>query len=220
MKAYTAALPNKLCQRAIFELWPDMRYMLSPMCMKSFGRNRHHIVKENGYAIDNGAYGYYTRGESFNGGAFLSLCDEWYHAADWIVVPDKVGDWEETIAMSMRWTNILTSYNRPLLIVAQDGCEVDDYHTIKSILRSRIYGGLFIGGTTDWKLKHLPMLASLCKEAGKICHVGRVNSGKRVKYCYDSGASSIDGSGMSRFLATTLVVCKTLRDLERQNTLF
>ena len=220
MRVYTAALPNRVCQQAIFELWPDMRYMLSPMCLRSFGRNRHHILKENGYAIDNGAYGYYIKGESFNGGAFLSLCDEWHSAADWIVVPDKVGDWEETIKMSMRWTNILLSYGRPLLIVAQDGCEKDDYHTIKSILRSRIYGGIFVGGTTDWKLNHLHTLANLCAAADKVCHVGRVNSGKRARHCFDSGVTSIDGSGMSRFLPTTLSVCRTLRHLDRQRRLF
>jgi len=220
MKAYTAALPNRAAQAIIDRIYPDMRYMLSPATVRSFGKSREWILYDRGYAIDNGAFSYYQKGQDFNGGAFLSLCDKYAPRADWIVIPDKVGDWEETIKMSMRWTNILLSYNRPLMIVAQDGSELNDYHTLRSIVRSRIYAGVFVGGSTDWKIKNMKAISDICTAANKICHVGRVNSRMRILQCNDAGVHSLDGSGASRFNPTALIVCKTLRELDRQYKLF
>ena len=84
MNIYTAALPNKVCQDYIDRTYPSMRYMLSPMCIRSFGKDRHHIVKR-GYAIDNGAYGYYLRNKDFDDKAFYKLLDNWSTGCDWVL---------------------------------------------------------------------------------------------------------------------------------------
>lgn len=220
MRAYTAALPNKATQAIIDQIFPDMRFMLSPACLKSFGRSREWLLYDRGYALDNGAFSYYKRGLDFDGGAFLAMCDKYADRSDWIVIPDKVGDWQETVKMCMRWTNILISYERPLMLVAQDGCEVNNYEVIRSAMSSSIYGGIFVGGSTDWKLQHMQALATICTEKSKICHVGRVNSRRRILQCHEAGAHSFDGSGSSRFNPTALIVCKTMRDLDRQYKLF
>ena len=219
MIVYTAALPNKQCQDYIDSVYPSMRYMVSPFCIRSFGKNRHHIVKR-GYAVDNGAYGYFTRGQEFDTEAFLSVLDDWATDADWVVIPDKVGDWNTTRDMLDDWVPILEKYNRPLLFVVQDGCEVNDYEDVHSLLRRPDMHGIFVGGTTDWKLDHMSRLSEICRSYGKVVHVGRVNSGKRVRLCHGAKVTSVDGSGMSRFIATTRVVCDTIVELNKQIVLF
>lgn len=221
MQVYTAAIPNKACQAIIDRIYPQMRFMLSPASQTGFKGKRLELLYGKGYAIDNGAYSYYTKGQDFNGGAFLSLCDKYADRADWIVIPDKVGDWVETCKMAMRWINILLSYDRPLMMVAQDGAEENDFETLRSWTRNTIVsGGIFVGGTTDWKLKHMKKIADICKEANKICHVGRVNSKKRIELCWHAGVSSVDGSGASRFNPTALIISRAILQLERQRTLF
>jgi len=219
MNIYTAALPNKVCQDYIDRTYPSMRYMLSPMCIRSFGKDRHYIVKR-GYAIDNGAYGYYLRNKNFDDKAFYKLLDNWATGCDWVAIPDMVGNWEATKAMLDVWVPRLLEYKVPLLVVVQDGCEVDNYSDVHILLDRVEIQGIFVGGTTDWKLSNIQGLSDVCKEYNKHIHVGRVNSGKRVRQCFYAGVDSVDGSGMSRFYETTRVVCDTIVDIDRQLTLF
>ena len=218
---YTAAMPNKVCQKIIDQVYPQTRYMLSPVTLRSFGKSREPLLYQRGYAIDNGAYSYFLKGKDFDGGAFMSMCDKYADCADFIVIPDCVGDWEKTLSMAMRWVNMLITYERPLMMVAQDGCEVDDFGSLRSwVSNGIISGGIFVGGTTEWKLKNMYKLSQICKEAGKKCHVGRVNSRKRLLQCYNTDVDSIDGSGASRFKGTTLIMAHTLSQLDRQQKLF
>jgi hypothetical protein len=41
--------------------------------------------------------------------------------------------------------------------------------------------------------------AELARERGTICHVGRVNSQRRIHLCAAAGVTSFDGSGVSRY---------------------
>ncbi len=41
--------------------------------------------------------------------------------------------------------------------------------------------------------------AELARERGAICHVGRVNSARRIHLCASAGVTSFDGSGVSRY---------------------
>ena len=219
MIVYTAALPNKECQQYIDRIYPSMRYMLSPMCMRSFGASRYHIVKR-GYAIDNGAYGYYLRKQPFNDKAFYKVLDEWSIGADWVAIPDKVGDWYTTLSNLNIWLPRLEGYGCALLVVVQDGCELDNYTELMSVLSDNRIAGIFVGGTTEWKLSNLDTLSMLCHSVDKTIHVGRVNSGKRIRLCHSANVDSVDGSGMSRFRETTRIVCDTIVELNNQMTLF
>ena len=58
---------------------------------------------------------------------------------------------------------------------------------------------VFLGGTTDFKLSgHARNLLIYAKNKGKLVHVGRVNSIKRIKMFWDI-CDSFDGSGFSRY---------------------
>lgn len=41
--------------------------------------------------------------------------------------------------------------------------------------------------------------AALARERETICHVGRVNSQRRISLCAAAGVTSFDGSGVSRY---------------------
>ena len=217
MIGYTAALPNKHCQTVIDRMYPAMRYMLSPACVRSFGPNRYNILYR-GYAIDNGAYSYWVKNEPFNVPAFMALLDAFADRCDWIAIPDAVGDWAQTQRIMPDWVARLDKYNKPLLAVAQNGSQVDQYSDLHALLQTNI-AGLFIGGTTEWKLQHIQGIANVCQQYGKICHVGRVNSAKRIQFCNDAGATSIDGSGASRFKHTARIVSCALQSINQQHTI-
>jgi hypothetical protein len=63
--------------------------------------------------------------------------------------------------------------------------------------------GVFVGGDTEWKLATMAGWASFARARGALCHVGRVNSARRIRLCAAAGVDSFDGSGVSRF-ATAL----------------
>jgi len=122
--------------------------------------------------------------------------------ADWIVLPDIVGGGLKSLKMSASWLPRLESIGRPMLLPVQDGMVADD---VRSMLSEQV--GLFLGGSTDWKLETMPMWGELARERGCYFHVARVNSVKRINLCQDSGADSFDGSSPTRFR-------KTLRGLD------
>jgi hypothetical protein len=82
-----------------------------------------------------------------------------------------------------------------LLFVWQDGMTKQD---ILPYIKDGI--GIFIGGTTEAKIQAIPFVSDLCNEHNSWCHVGRVNSIKRLKICLRNNVKSIDGSGFTQFL--------------------
>lgn len=61
--------------------------------------------------------------------------------------------------------------------------------------------GVFVGGapTTNWKEETTPMWAKACREVGAWCHVGRVNSQRRIAILAAAGATSFDGTSATRY---------------------
>lgn len=146
------------------------------------------------YGLDNGAWGCFQRGESFNAEAFRDLLSEYAAGADWIVVPDIVCGGLESLAVSLEWLPELRTLGPTLLIPVQDG--MTDEH-----LRNLVSGdvGIFVGGSTEWKEQSLTMWGALARETGCYLHVGRVNSRRRIRLCALAGAHSFDGTSVTRF---------------------
>ena len=117
---------------------------------------------------------------------------------EWITLPDVVGDAETTSAMFLEWHDRL-SPNLPRAYVGQDGSEDLE-------LPWEHFRCFFVGGTTEWKLSGAAR--DMMKEAQirkKWVHVGRVNSDKRLRYCFGLNVDSVDGSGYSRWQQRELV---------------
>jgi hypothetical protein len=83
------------------------------------------------------------------------------------------------------------------LIAVQDGHEP---WQVDELLGDRV--GVFVGGTTEWKIASTPRWSAVARKRNAWCHIGRVNTARRVELCGSSGATSFDGSGPVRFPST------------------
>ena len=148
----------------------------------------HSLIRLSAYnmpiACDNAAF------SDFSENRYISMLDKISVPVLWVTLPDKVADPHQTNHLWQEWKG---KVNQPKAYVGQDGCENlelpwDDFVCF------------FIGGTTDWKLS--TSAADVAKEAkhkGKLVHMGRVNSDKRLTYAYRLGCDSIDGTGYSKY---------------------
>ena len=154
-----------------------------------------HAVKDlklRPYAIDNGAYTSFNRGKPFDAERYLRYLDAWGSECLWTVIPDEVGNREETLIQADLWIPRIEGHN--LLICLQDGMVYDD---IVPFL-GRIYG-IFLGGSTEYKVTKACYWSEFAKKHGLYYHIGRVNTVKRIRLCILAGADSFDGTGMIRF---------------------
>lgn len=115
------------------------------------------------------------------------------HDPMWVACPDVVGDAKETYSLFKFWQPLIKLLGLPVAYVLQNGQELigvpwDDVDA------------LFIGGDNDFKLgKYAEYITGKARMKGKMVHMGRVNSIKRIKYAIDIGCTSIDGTSCSKF---------------------
>jgi hypothetical protein len=190
--------------------WPDhLGILLTPG-----NRNSITAVLRTGlpWAIDNGAF------SGFDAVAFRRLLRR---AAGqprllWVVAPDVVGDACATLQLWTQWFLEIESHGLPVAFVLQDGQEdallpdADCY---------------FVGGSTRFKLSEAARdLLAEGQRRGIPSHMGRVNSLCRLRYAYEIGCDSVDGSGYSRFagvfLDRHLDYLRTLERLAIEQPLF
>jgi hypothetical protein len=142
------------------------------------------------FALDNGAFPAWMRGETWDGDAFLGLCDG--IAAGgltplWVLVPDVVASRPGTLERWHEWAPRLRKvYGWPLAFAVQDGMTAADVPPDADVV--------FVGGSTRWKWQTVTMWCALFKRV----HVGRVNTERRLWQCWRLGAETCDGTGWFR----------------------
>ena len=147
------------------------------------------------YALDSGAWGCFQRKEVFCEVSYRRLIDWLGRDADWIVLPDIVEGGQASLSFSLKWRSLVSQFSLPLLAV-QDGMRPEELPQVGPDL------GIFVGGSTSWKLATLMDWGQLAQERGAYLHVGRVNSAKRIVLCQDARADSFDGTSATRFSCT------------------
>jgi hypothetical protein len=170
------------------------------------------------YALDNGAWTSFQRKEPFDEAAFERAVALLGPGADWIVLPDIVMGGLASLRFSRKWLERLR-HRRALagqtfLIAVQNGMRPEE---VRRLLGPRV--GVFVGGDTPWKLVTMALWARLAHSRGAICHVGRVNSARRVRLCTAAGADSFDGSGVSRFATALPSIDRARRQADIENWL-
>lgn len=149
------------------------------------------------YALDNGAWSAFQQGHPFNERAFAIALDKMGREADWVVIPDIVAGGKQSLDLSLRWMRRCLDSCGKALIAVQDGLEPTD---VAPFIGERI--GVFVGGSTPWKLKTMSAWGDLGREKGCWVHVGRVNTARRIHQCAHAGCTSFDGTSASRFAVT------------------
>lgn len=149
------------------------------------------------YALDNGAWSDFQTGRAFNEDAFNALVEKLGGGADWIVLPDIVAGGARSLALSVRWMNRCLSVCDKVLIAVQDGMEVEH---LEPLVGRNV--GIFLGGSTEWKLATMAQWGVFCKRLGVHYHVARVNTYHRMRMAHAAGADSVDGSSATRYAVT------------------
>jgi len=162
------------------------RIMLSP----ATGLNSYGLP----YALDNGAWSAFATGAPWDEEAFVRALTTHGAGADFVAVPDIVEGGAESLARSCAWLPRVLDRAPLALIPVQDGMTETD---IAPLLAERV--GIFVGGSTGWKERSMSMWGALARTHGTRCHVGRVNTIRRIRLCAAAGATSFDGSSVSRY---------------------
>ncbi len=150
------------------------------------------------YGLDNGAWSDFRNGRSFDDVGFQTLVDRLGREADWVIAPDIVEGGLDSLRLSLVWLAPLLDRTRMVLVPVQDGME--PAHLLNIVMPKRI--GIFLGGSTEWKLARMVEWGQWCAERGVYYHVGRVNTIRRFRLAHIAGADSVDGSSASRYSVT------------------
>lgn len=154
------------------------------------------------YMIDNGAWGCFKRGAEWDGDGFERYLDLWGAGADLIVLPDIVEGGEASLARSVEWVEKVAPYGAPMLLAVQDGMPLS---SVRRLLE-RHHLGIFIGGSTEWKLKTLPDWGRMARRVGCWAHAARVNTAKRLRLCQLAGMHSFDGTTVTKWPSTIRLI--------------
>ena len=148
------------------------------------------------YAVDNGAYYCWTRKMAWDEPKFLKMLDRvesFERRPDFGCAPDIVAGGLASLEFTMSWVDRLPS-SYPWYLAVQDGMSTSD---VQAVIGH--FAGLFVGGTSEWKMRTLPEWVRLAKKNGKLAHVGRVNSLSRAfTVAQVCKADSFDGTNWNR----------------------
>ena len=175
------------------------------------------VVRTEGfdYALDNGAWSAFTQGRPFDELAFGRALDKVGENCDWVVLPDIVAGGMQSLEFSLRWLDRLKGFPQRVLLAVQDGMEID---SVREFLSPSV--GIFLGGSTAWKLETMEAWGVLARRRNCYYQVGRVNSALRIGKCAASSAHSFDGTSVTRFSKTLPRLDAALNYATGQHDLF
>jgi hypothetical protein len=147
------------------------------------------------HGVDNGAWKAFQKQQPFDEKAFAGLVERHGASADFVVVPDIVAGGMKSLDFSMGWLSRLC-HLKLLLLPVQDGMDVT---TVSKVLRDETNLGIFLGGSTEWKLKTMFQWGGVAAGLDRYYHVGRVNTRRRIRLCAEAGADSFDGTSATMY---------------------
>jgi hypothetical protein len=149
------------------------------------------------YALDNGAWADFRAGTAFDADAFERLIDRLGARADWVVLPDIVAGGLASLDLSTRWLNRCLAACPMALLAVQDGMTEAD---VAPVVGRSV--GVFLGGSTPWKLATMGQWGAFCRARSLHYHVARVNTARRYRMAHAAAAHSVDGSSVTRYAVT------------------
>lgn len=150
------------------------------------------------YGVDNGAWSTHNSGLPFDVQGFESLVERHGGGADFVVVPDIVAGGNASLDFSLSWLQRL-AHTKLLLLPVQDGM---DPQAVGAVLREHRNLGIFLGGSTEFKLRTIYGWGIVAHSMARWYHVGRVNTARRIRLCAEAGADSFDGTSATMYCQT------------------
>lgn len=165
---------------------------------------------------DNGAWSDYQAQREFDEDAYDRFL-EWIepHRPRWLVLPDIVAAGHRSLALSIRYMNRCAAAAPLVLIAVQDGMED---HDLAPLVGPQV--GIFLGGSTEWKLRTAIPWGRFCRARGCYFHFARANSIKRISLAVaaavgiDEDKCSFDGSSGSRYSVNIPMLSYAARQLD------
>lgn len=180
------------------------REFFGMLCTPSSRKNAMGAVAQGvPWAIDNCAF------SGFNPSAFVSLLQRWQDAPGclWAVAPDVVCDAKATLERFGYWHKIIKAYGYPIAFAAQNGIE-------RTEIPWDFFNCLFIGGDNKFKLgEQVAVLIKEAKSRGKLVHMGRVNTMRRIRLAHSFGCDTVDGTGLAAWPHRIKQHLPTLREV-------
>ncbi len=147
---------------------------------------------------DNGAWEDHVHNRPFDDAAFLRDVDlicrlPRGRQPAFLVLPDRVAGGMASLDLSLRWLERLRGITCWVALAVQDGM-TPEAMPIRDLYTLDV---LFVGGSTDWKLRTAPAWARWARyhrDLDVMVHVGRVGSAKRVRAMRAAGVWSVDSS--------------------------
>jgi len=141
------------------------------------------------WAADNGCFGKHAA--RFDAAAWFAWLERNRGRASsclFATAPDVVGDAVKTLERSRPWLAKIRALGYKAAFVAQDGIE-------RTEIPWDEFDVLFLGGSTEFKLGDVARrVTAEAKRRGKAVHMGRVNSGRRLRIADSFGCDTADGT--------------------------
>lgn len=143
------------------------------------------------FAVDNGCFSAWKRGVPWDPSTFLRILSRARDLGltpDFSVIPDIVAGGKESIKKSLRWLTVLREEypSVPLYFAVQDGMAYDDV--------PEGVDGIFVGGTSEWKIRTMAEWVKVGGERDLPVHVGRIGSPDKMVLAHIKGVDSIDST--------------------------
>lgn len=146
------------------------------------------------WALDNGAYSSWTQGLQFDVRRFERVLRKVPsdHRPDFAVVPDIVAGGIESLTFSLSCLKWLP-HGWPWYLAVQDGMNAESVSPV-----SNEFGGIFVGGTMEWKLKTGESWVKFAHARGMKCHIGRAGTIEKLVWARRIEADSVDTMSWAR----------------------
>jgi hypothetical protein len=149
--------------------------------------------------FDNGAFSDWKKNKSFDYEKFTKKllhieADARFGITpdpDFVVIPDRVAKGNSSLDYSVAWmpylNNAFPYFNYYLAV--QDDMSLE---YVEKLIKQRMFDGLFVGGTKEWKYKYGSDWVKLAHKYGLPIHCGGIGTRKNILWAKMVGFDSVD----------------------------
>jgi len=149
------------------------------------------------WAFDNGAFGFYRRGLSFDMALYLKRLNMAASIAETVepwfaVAPDIVAGGDTSLEFSNTWMNRQEADTfKHWYLAVQDGMQQRE---VERAITEYGYTGLFLGGSNEFKLRRGGEWREVCDSYGLAYHYARCGTRAKIRHAVALNCDSVDSA--------------------------